>query len=129
MKKVALVLVALLIGLFGWWFLASGNVSTTLNGSELAGPMKAIVGGWGFLVAIVVLFCVSILLAFVFAGIGLMVLGGLVLIGLIFVVVGVPFLLSLVLPLFIVWAFVAWLRRGKAGIGERSSDPPSNGAS
>jgi hypothetical protein len=121
MKKVALVLVALLIGLFGWWFIQSGNVFVTLNGNELAGPMKAVAGGWGFLVAILALFCVSILLAFAVAGIGLMVFGALVLVGLILVAVEVPFMLPLLLPLFIVWAFVAWVRRGKASTTGTSS--------
>lgn len=112
MKKVALILVALLIGLWGWGLIQSGNVSVIVNGYEFAGPMKAVVSAWGFLVATVVLFCVAILLAFVFAGVGLLVLGCLVLVGLILGAVAFPFLLPLLLPLFIVWAFVAGMRRG-----------------
>lgn len=125
MKKVALVLVVLLICLFGWWLIQSGDISVAVNGHELAGPIRAVVGGWGFLVATVVLFCVAILLAFVFAGIGLVVLGSLVLVGLILVAIAFPFLLPLLLPLFIVWAFVAWIRRGKTSTtGTSSKQPP-----
>jgi hypothetical protein len=88
--------------------------------------MKAVAGGWGFLVATVVLFCVAILLAFVFAGIGLVVLGSLVLVGLILVAVAFPLLLPLLLPLFIVWAFVVWIRRGKKNTTGTSSKQPSD---
>ena len=125
MKKVILVLVILLIGLLALGLIQPGNVSVTVNGYELAGPMKAAIGGWGLLVATVVLFCVAILLAFVFAGVGLVVLGCLVLVGLILAAVAFPFLLPLLLPLFIVWAFVAGMRRGKAS----TAGTPSNNAS
>ncbi len=114
MKQVALVLVALLLTLFAWWFIQSDNVSVAVNGNEIAGPMKALAGSWVVLVAMVFLFSMAILMAFVVAGIGLMVLGALVLAGLIVAAVEFPFLLPLLLPLFVVWAFVAWVRRGKA---------------
>lgn len=125
MKKVALILVALLIGLLGWGLMQSGNVSVTVNGHELAGPMKAAVSGWGFLVATVVLFCVAILLAFVLAGVGLVVLGCFVLVGLILAAVAFPFLLPLLIPLFIVWAFVAGMSRWRATTPGTPSNQPS----
>lgn len=55
----------------------------------------------------------AILLAFVFAGVGLVVLGVLALVALILVGAAFPFLLPLLIPLFIVWAFCAGARRGK----------------
>lgn len=113
MKKVALILVVLLIGLLGWGLIQSGDVSVTINGRELAGPMETAVSSWGLLTASVILFCVAILLAFVFAGVGLAVLGFLLLAGLIFAVIVLPLLWPLLLPLFIVWAFVALMRHGK----------------
>jgi hypothetical protein len=116
MKKVVLILVALLVGLLVWGLIQTVNVSVTVNSHELAGPMKAAVGGWGFLVAILVLFCAAILLAIIFAGVGLVVLGCLVLVGLILAAVAFPFLLPLLIPLFIVWAIMASTRRGKANI-------------
>lgn len=111
MKKVALILVILLIGLLAWVLIQSGDTSVTVNGNEIAGPMKAFVGGWGLLVLSIVLFCIAILLAFVLAGVGLLVLGCFVLAGVIISAVVFPFLLPLLIPLFVVWAFVAWIRR------------------
>jgi len=112
-KKTVVVLVLLLAGLLAWGLLQAGNISVTVNGLALAGPMKAALGVWGLIVAAVALFCVAILLAFVIAGVGLVVLGCLVLVGLILATVAFPFLLPLFLPLFIVWAFVAGIRHGK----------------
>jgi len=63
------------------------------------------------LVGIVALFCVAILLAFVFAGAALIVLGVLVLAGLLAAWLAFPFLLPLLIPLFLVWIFVAAVRR------------------
>jgi hypothetical protein len=114
MKKTALLLIVILVGLLGWGLIQSGDISVMVNGQELAGPMKVALGGWGFLVSAVVFFCVAILLVFVLAGIGLVVLGSLLLAGLVLVAVLFPVLLPLLLPLFIVWAFVAGMRRGRA---------------
>lgn len=123
MKKVALVLIALLIGLFSWWFIHSGNVTVIVNGEELAGPMEVFLGGWGMLVAAVLFFCVAILLAFVLAGVGLAILGILLLITMIFLAMATPLLLPLLLPLLIVWAFIAWAHRKKqAQLKQDSTD-------
>ena len=90
----------------------SSDVVITVNGERLIGPARLAAEGWGVLVAVVALFCAAILLAFVFAGIGLIVLGALVLAGLIVAWLAFPFLLPLLLPLFLVWAFVAAFRGG-----------------
>jgi hypothetical protein len=63
--------------------------------------------------AAVILFCVAILLAFVFAGVGLIVLGVFVLVGLILAAIALPFLLPLLIPLFLVWLFCSIVRRTK----------------
>jgi hypothetical protein len=64
----------------------------------------------------VALFCSAILLAFVFAGIGLILLGVLVLAGMVAAWYAFPVLLPLLIPLFLIWIFVAALRSsGKSG--------------
>ncbi|MDD5688122.1 MAG: hypothetical protein PHE88_09870 [Elusimicrobia bacterium] len=113
MKKVVMVLCILLFGLLVWGLIQSSNVSVVVNGQELSSPMKAVVSAWGLLVAIVVLFCVAILLTFVLAGASLLFLGFIVLVGVILSVVLFPFLLPLLLPLIIVWVFILGERRGK----------------
>ncbi len=114
-KKLALILAALMIVFIGWALLGAGHaVSVTINGHEVTSPFDAIVGVWGLILTVVVLFCVAILLAFVFAGVGLVVLGCFALVGLILAATAFPFLLPLLVPLFIVWAFCSIARRTKA---------------
>jgi hypothetical protein len=109
-KNAALILVVILLALLGWVALHSSNVTIVVNGRELAGPAKMAAEGWGLLVSIVGLFCAAILLTFVFAGIGLILLGAFVLAGLALVWLAFPFLLPLLIPLAIVWLFVAAVR-------------------
>jgi len=111
MKTIAIVLVILVLALVAGVLLQSNDVSIVVNGQTLAGPAKLAAEGWGVLVAVVALFCVAILLAFVFAGVGLIVLGVLVLVGLLAAWLVFPFLLPLLIPLFLVWIFVAAVRR------------------
>lgn len=113
MKKLAFVMVLILVLICTWGVISSSNVSITLNGQELDGPLAVFVGSWGLVVSIVVLFCVAILLAFILAGVGLVVLGVLALTGVILAGVAFPFLLPLLIPLAIVWAFCAGARREK----------------
>jgi hypothetical protein len=112
-KSAALVLVLILLALLAWVALHSSNVTIVVNGRELAGPAKIAAEGWGLLVAIVGLFCAAILLTFVFAGIGLILLGAFVLAGLLLIWLAFPFLLPLLIPLALVWLFVAAVRGRK----------------
>ena len=112
-KKLAIILAVLLVVFGAFALVRSSNVSITINGRQLSGPLEALVGIWGVMLAGIVLFCVAILLAFVFAGAGLVILGVFVLTGLTLAVVLFPFLLPVLIPLFIVWLFCWILRRSK----------------
>ena len=90
------------------------GVGVTINGHELSGPIEGLVGLWGIMVAGVVLFCVAVLLAFVFVGVGLVVVGTLALVAVILAAVALPFMLPLLIPLFIVWLFCCMVRKSKA---------------
>jgi hypothetical protein len=103
MKRFAIALVILLLGLLAWVVFQSSDISIIVNGQKLVGPAKLATEGWGVLVAVVALFCVAILLAFVFAWVGLIVLGALVLAGLVAAWLTFPFLLPLLIPLSLVW--------------------------
>lgn len=116
-RSSALILVVVLLALLGWMALHASGVTIMVNGHELAGPAKLAAEGWGLLVGIVGLFCAAILLTFVFAGIGLILLGVFVLAGLLLAWLAFPFLLPLLIPLVIVWLFVAAVRGGKGGVG------------
>jgi uncharacterized membrane protein len=125
-KGIAIALVIVLLALIGWVGFQSSDVTIVVNGETLRGPAKLAAEGWGLLVGIVALFCVAILLAFVFAGIGLVVLGAAVLAGLVAAWIAFPFLLPILIPLLIVWLFVALLR----GRGQKERAPgPGAGSS
>ena len=112
-RSVALVLVLVLLAMLAWVALHGSGVTIVVNGRELAGPAKLAAEGWGLLVGIVGMFCAAILLTFVFAGIGLILLGAFVLAGLLLAWLAFPFLLPLLIPLVIVWLFVAAVRGRK----------------
>jgi hypothetical protein len=112
MKNIAIVLVVVVLGILAW-VLFHSSIAVTVNGHRLVGPAKLAAEGWGVLVAIVSLFCAAMLLVFVFAGTGLMVLGVLVLAGFVAVWSAFPFLLPLLIPLLLVWIFVAAVRGGR----------------
>jgi hypothetical protein len=112
-RGVALALVIVVLALLAWVALHSSGVTIVVNGERLAGPAKVAAEGWGVLVGIVGLFCAAILLTFVFAGIGLILLGAFVLAGLLLAWLAFPFVLPLLIPLVIVWIFVAAVRGQK----------------
>jgi hypothetical protein len=114
-RKLAIALAVLMLVIVGWALFAEGNaVTIVVNGQEVSGPLKGAIGIGGLVVALIALGCAAILLAFVFAGIGVIVLGLVVLAGLVLAMLAFPFLLPVLIPLAIVWAFVALVRRSKA---------------
>lgn len=111
-KKTALILALLMVGFLIWMLVGPMHgVRVTIDGHELSGPIEGLVGVWGVMLAGVVLFCVAMLLAFVFVGVGLVVVGTLALVGLILAAVALPFMLPLLIPLFIVWLFCCIVRK------------------
>jgi len=111
-RRLALILAVFMIVFLAWALFIGGNVvSITINGREITGPFGALIGVWSFILTLVILFCVAILLAFVFAGIGLIILGCLALVGLILAAIAFPFLLPLLIPLFIVCVFCSIARK------------------
>ena len=116
LRAIVIALVVLLVGLFAWVAFQASDITIVVNGQKLTGPAKLAAEGWGVLVATVVLFSAAILLVFVFAGAGLIILGALVLAGFLGLWITFPFLLPLLIPLLIVWLVVAAVRGGrKAG--------------
>lgn len=114
-RRLALILAILMVAILAWALIAgAGGISVTVDGQQIGGPLGLAISAWGLLLAAVILFCVAILLAFVFAGVGLIVLGCFVLVGLILAAVAFPFLLPVLIPLFLVWLFCSIARRTKA---------------
>jgi len=92
-------------------FFESGSTRIIINGQEIVGPLKGTIGAAGLIVGMIALFCAAIFLLFVFAGIGIFILGAVILAGLIIAGLAFPFLFVVLLPLAIVWLFIAINRK------------------
>jgi len=114
-RKLAIALAVLMLVIVGWALFAESNaVTIVINGQEVAGPLKGAIGIGGLVVALIALVCAAILLTFVSAQLGVIALGLVVLASLVLAVLAFPYLLPVLIPLAIVWAFVALVRRAKA---------------
>ncbi len=110
-RRAAIALALIILAIIAWAvFFEAGSTRIIIDGQELTGPLKGAIGAAELIVGLVSLFCVSIILLFVFAGIGIFVLGGVIVGGLILAGFAFPFLLVLLLPLAVVWAFIAITR-------------------
>ena len=110
-RKLAVALAIMMLAVVAWGLFFENHATTiVINGQEVTGPLKGAVGAGGMVVALIGLFCVATLLVFVLAGLGLVFLGSLILGGVILAGFAFPFLLPLLVPLAVVWAFVALAR-------------------
>jgi hypothetical protein len=110
-RKLAIVLAISMLALVVWGLFFENNATTiVINGQQVTGPLKGAIGAGGMVVALIGLFCVAILSVFVFAGLGIFILGGLILGGVVLAGFAFPFLLPLLIPLAVVWGFVALAR-------------------
>jgi hypothetical protein len=114
-RKAAIALAFVMLAIVAWGlFFEAGSTKIIINGQEIVGPLKGTIGAAGLVIGMIALFCAAIFLLFVFAGIGIFILGGVIVAGLILAGFAFPLLLFLLLPLAIVWAFIAVTRNGGA---------------
>jgi hypothetical protein len=107
-KKVAIALAVIMLAIVVWGLFFENNAITiVINGQHVTGPLKGAIGAGGMVVALIALFCAATLSVFVFAGIGLVFLGLLVIGSVILTGLAFPFLLPLIIPLAVVWGFIA----------------------
>jgi hypothetical protein len=111
-KKAAIAFAFVMLVIVAWGFLfEAGSTRIIIDGHELTGPLKGTIGAAGLIVGLIALFCAAIFLLFVFAGIGIFILGGVIVAGLTLAGFAFPFLLVLLLPLAVVWVFIAITRK------------------
>ena len=110
-KKLAIALALVMLAMVAWGVFGEGGATRIIiNGEELTGPFKGAIGAAGLIVASVALFCAAIFLVFVVAGVGIFVLGCVIAVGLILAGLAFPHLLLVLIPLAIVWLFIAIAR-------------------
>jgi len=103
-KRVGLCLAAILIILglvIGWYFLFPVLGLTLAVGA----------GVWGFVVASIVVLCLTIPLFFIVAGVGIIVLGLFAFVWTVLVITLFPILFPILIPLLVVVLLIALLRR------------------
>ena len=111
-KKVAIALAFVMLGIVAWaLFFEAGSTRIIIDGHELTGPFKGTIGAAGLIVGLICLFCAAIFLLFVFAGIGIFILGGVIVVGLILAGFAFPVFLVMLVPLAVVWVFLAVARK------------------
>lgn len=107
-KKLAVALTVVLLALVAWALLLESNsFSIVVNGQPVTGPLKGAIGAAGVVAALIAGFCAVIVLLFVFTGTAILVLGGVVFAGMILALIAFPFMWPLLVPLAILWLFVA----------------------
>ncbi|MDQ1814469.1 hypothetical protein RBA41_14250 [Massilia sp. CCM 9210] len=120
MKKYAPLLLLFLFIMVAWEAMVGpSGMSVNIDGDELHGPAAALVGmlfaGGGLLIAGIVMLFVGVVLALVFAGLGVLAVGGLALGAVVLAVMVSPLLLPLAIPLAIIWYLSSRARKQHAG--------------
>lgn len=111
-KTLAVALAVVMLAIVAWGlFFEGGSTTIVVNGKELTGPLKGAVGAFGLVVASIAFLCAAIFLVFVFAGVGLFVLGCVMIVGMVLAGFAFPWLLLLLVPLAMVWVFIAITRK------------------
>lgn len=119
MKKIAPYIILILCALLLWDMLfAFSDASFHIDGEEFDGPFGAmlgvLLGGGGMLIGLLVTIVVGAVLAVVFAGVGIVVIGALAIAGVAVAAAIVPIVLPLLLPLALVWYLASRSRRNRA---------------
>ncbi len=115
-KNLVIVLIIGIASIVVWGLLLdSDTVTVIIDGQQVHGPMGGIIGIGSSLVVVISLICAATLLVFFFAGFGLVVLGAFVFFGVIVAGFMFPFAFPVLVPLLIVWVFVALVQSRKAG--------------
>lgn len=107
-KKYAIFLVILIIAIALWGlFFENNSITILINGQVISEPLKGLIGAGGMVVISIALIGLAILMALAFAGTGVLIFGCMVVGSLIFAALMFPFLLPVLIPLILIWVFIA----------------------
>jgi hypothetical protein len=118
MKKIAPFLILFLFALLVWKvFTYSSDMTVSFDGDEIGGPLGALLAvlcaGGGTIIAGLAMLVAGGMLALVFAGLGIVLLGGLAIGALAFAAAIAPLLLPLLLPMGVIWYLVSRSRKNR----------------
>lgn len=118
MKKIAPFVILFLVALLALNMLVdTSDFIFNIGDEEFDGPLGAVLGllfgSLGLIIGTVVALCVGALLAVVFAGVGVLIIGALALAAVLAAVAVSPLLLPVLIPVAITWFFVSRARRNR----------------
>lgn len=115
MKKLIAVAILAILAICAWHSIHTGGMSVNIDGDEIDGPLGVLLGlvfgGFGMVIAAIVMTCVAVFVGFLFAGLGVLMVVGLALLGVVLTAVIAPFMLPLLIPAAIIWFLVARNRK------------------
>ena len=110
-KNFAMVIAVLMMALVLWGlFFENGSAMIVINGQEIEGPLKGMLGVGGLVLALIALISLAILFALAFAGTGIIIVGCIIVAAGVFTAFVFPFSFPILIPLALVWAFIALIR-------------------
>lgn len=117
MKKLLAIVLIALLAIATWNSIDTSDMIVHIGDEEFDGPLGALLGlvfgGLGLVIGAVVMVCVAVFLGFLFAGLGILMLTGLVLLAVVLLAVMSPLMLPLLIPAGIIWFFMARNRKHK----------------
>lgn len=115
MKKLVAIAIIAILSICVWKSIGANDMIVNIDGEEMDGPLGALLGlvfgGLGMVIAAIAVTCAAVFVGFVFAGLGVLMVVGLALVGIILAAVIAPFTLPLLIPAAIVWYLVSRNRK------------------
>lgn len=115
MKKLFAIAIIAILAICAWNSIGASDMIVNIDGEEMDGPLGALLGlvfgGLGMVIAAIAVTCAAVFVGFVFAGLGVLMVVGLALVGIILAAVIAPFTLPLLIPAAIVWYMVSRNRK------------------
>jgi len=118
MKKIAPYIILFLLAMVAWEAMfESSGVSFMLDDGDFDGPFGSLIGmlfaGGGMLIGAIAMIFAAIVVAVVFAGLGLIAVAGLALGAVIVAAIVAPFMLPVLIPAAIIWFLLSRDRKNR----------------
>jgi len=117
-KKILIPLAVIALLVLAAFALDGSGMTVNIDGDEIDGPLGAFIGliaaGGGLLLAAVICAAVAVFLGMLFAGLGVLMITGIVLLALVGSAAVSPLLLPLLIPIGLYWFFVSRPRKQRA---------------
>jgi hypothetical protein len=115
MKKLFAIAIIAILAICAWNSIDTSDMIVNFDGEEVHGPLGALLGlvfgGLGLVIGAIAVTCAAVFVGFVFAGLGVLMVVALALVGIILAAVIAPFTLPLLIPAAIIWYLVSRNRK------------------